>query len=78
MEVVERVVIVPAVTREPAWRPRQDDWVDLLHELAAQIDRGTFYERHLAAIAAALDDVVRAVLRRRGHSSRLRWPRPWG
>jgi hypothetical protein len=78
IQVVERVVTVPAVAQEPAWRPRQHDWVDLLHELTTQINSGTLYDRHLVAIAAALDDVVRAVLRRRGHSSRPPSPRPWG
>lgn len=78
VQVVERVVTVPAMAREPVRRPRQHDWVDLLQELTAQIDRGTLYDRHLATIAAALDDVVRAVLRRRGHSWRPPSPRPWG
>jgi hypothetical protein len=78
IEVVERVVTVHAVTGEPARGPRQHAWVDLLQELTAQVDSGTVYDRHLAAISAALDDVVRAVLRRSGHSSRPPSPRPWG
>jgi hypothetical protein len=60
------VVTVPAVAREPSSRPRQREWVALLHELTAQVDRGAVYDRHMVAIAAALDDVVRAVLRRGG------------
>jgi hypothetical protein len=77
VQVVERVVTVPAVGQEPARRPRQDHWVDLLQELTAQIDRGTLYDRHLAAIAAAIDDVVRAVRRRGGQSWRRLSPQPW-
>jgi len=78
IQVVERVVTIPDVAREPARGPRQLDWVDLLQELTAQIDSGAAYDRHMVAIAAALDDVVRAVLRRSGHSSRPPLPRPCG
>jgi hypothetical protein len=38
--------------------------VDLLRELATQVEQGTVYDRHLMAIAAALDDVVCGVERR--------------
>jgi hypothetical protein len=67
IEIVERVVTVPA----PA--PRQTAWVDLLRQLAAQVEQGTVYDRHLAAIAAALDDVVGA-LHGRGRTTQP-WPR---
>jgi hypothetical protein len=40
--------------------------VDLLRQLVGQVEQGTIYGRHLASIAAALDDVMRAVHR---HSS---------
>jgi hypothetical protein len=52
--------------------------VDILQELAAQVGSGTVYDRHLVAIAAALDDVVQAVRRRGGQSSRRLSPQPWG
>jgi hypothetical protein len=50
--------------------PRQHEWVALLHELTTQVDSGAVYDRHVVAIAAALDDVVRAVLRRSGQFAR--------
>ena len=53
-------------------QPRQLAWVDLLRELAAQVEQGAVYDRHLAAIAAALDDVMRAVHRRGGPALRSR------
>jgi hypothetical protein len=51
--------------------------VDLLWQLAAQVEQGTVYDRHLAAIAAAVDDVRRALQRRGGTAVRSssRWPR---
>src|SRR4051794_37505812 len=55
VEIVERVVPLPTP------RPRQLAWVDLLRQLAVQVEQGTVYDRHLAAIAAALDSVVRAL-----------------
>src|SRR3954447_3806381 len=67
VEIVERVVPV----RSP--RPRQLAWVDLLRQLAAQVEQGAVYDRHLAAIAAAVDDVMRAVHRR--GSTAERWTR---
>jgi hypothetical protein len=48
-------------------------WVDLLRELAGQVEQGTVYDRHLPTIAAAIDDVVHAVYRR-GRPAQ-RWPR---
>ncbi len=47
-----------------AFMPRQYGWVQALRELAVQLDQGVVYDRHLVAIATALDDVVRAVHRR--------------
>jgi hypothetical protein len=74
IEVVERVVPVPASSSWP--RPRQLAWVDLLRQLADEVEQGRVYDRHLAAIAAALDDTLRAVHRRGGSALRLRrgWP----
>lgn len=76
VQIVERVVTVAAPPPPPASRPRQLAWVDLLRQLAAQVEQGTVYDRHLAAIAAALDDVLRAVHRRgsAGHPATSRWP----
>jgi hypothetical protein len=77
VEIVERVVAAPAPPDAPAPRPRQLAWVDLLRELTAQVEQGTVYDRHLATITAALDDVVRAGQRRGGSALRSspRWPR---
>jgi hypothetical protein len=58
VDLVERVVTIPAVP------PRQLGWVDLLRQLAGQVEQGTVYDRHMPAIAAALEDVRRAVHRR--------------
>jgi hypothetical protein len=54
----------PDVAAFNAPQPRQLAWVDLLRDLATQVEHGTVYDRHLIAIAAVLDDVV-GVLRRR-------------
>ena len=67
VEIVERVVPVPAP------RPRQLAWVDVLRELAGQVEQGTVYDRHLPPIAAAVDDLMRA-LHHRGRTAQ-RWPR---
>jgi hypothetical protein len=74
--IVERVVTVPAGPPTSAPKPRQLAWVDLLRELATQIEEGAVNDRHLPAIAAALDDVLRAVHQRcpRVHPVQ----RPWG
>src|SRR4051794_35378550 len=56
--IVERVVTVPA---GPAPKPRQLGWLDVLRELAVQLEQGAVYDRHLLAISAALDDVLRAI-----------------
>ena len=67
VEIVERVVAVPA---PPASAPGQRVWLDLLRQLAAQVEQGTVYDRHLAAIATALDDVLRALHRRGSRAPR--------
>ena len=76
VQVVERLV---AVAAEPpvATRPRQSEWVHLLRELAGQLDQGVIYDRHLVAIALAVDEAVRA-LRRRRLPAAPRPPRSWG
>jgi hypothetical protein len=76
VEIIERLVTVPTTRRASAPTPRQLAWVDLLRQLATQVEQGTVYDRHLAAIAEALDDVMRAAHRRRGTAQRSsrRWP----
>jgi hypothetical protein len=76
VEIVERVVTVVAPPPAAQPTPRQLAWVDLLRQLAVQVEQGTVYDRHLAAIAAALDDVLRAVHRRgsAAHRATSRWP----
>jgi hypothetical protein len=76
VQIVERVVTVPATPTPSAPRPRQLAWVELLRQLATQVEDGAVYDRHLAAIAAALDDVMRAVHRRGSTALRSspRWP----
>jgi hypothetical protein len=76
--IVERVVTVPARPPAAAPKPRQLAWVDVLRELATQVEQGAVYDRHLLAIAAALDDVVRAVHRNSRTPLRSPSPRPWG
>src|SRR3954467_12596577 len=77
VEIVERVVTVAVAPSPSAPRPRQLAWVDLLRQLAVEVEQGAVYDRHLAAIGAALDDAMRAV-QRRGSSalrSTSRWSR---
>jgi hypothetical protein len=65
VEIVERVVIIPATPPSSAPQTRRQlAWVDLLRELAVQLEQGTVYDRHQAAIAAALDDVMRSATAR--------------
>ncbi|RBY78775.1 hypothetical protein DQ238_12000 [Geodermatophilus sp. TF02-6] len=64
MRIVERAVIVLAQRSPTAPLLHQYGWVPLLRELIVQLDQGVVYDRHLVAIAAALDEVVRAVQRR--------------
>ena len=76
VEIVERVVTVPAAPPSAAPQPRQLAWVELLRQLATQVERGAVYDRHLGPIAEAVDDVVRAVHRRgsAAHRATSRWP----
>jgi hypothetical protein len=76
-EIVERVVTVAVPPPPSARRPRQLAWADLLRQLAVQVEQGTVYDRHLAVITAALDDVMRALQRRAAANPRSgsRWPR---
>jgi hypothetical protein len=51
--------------------PKRADWPALLHELAHQIDVGRIYDRDLDDLAAAINAVVDACVRRPA----LRWQR---
>jgi hypothetical protein len=77
VRIVERVVTVPAIAPATSPTPRQLAWIDLLRELATQVERHRVYDRHLPAIAA-LDEVLRAVNRRNGRFLRSGSPRPLG
>lgn len=61
VEIVERLVAVPTPTRSA---PAHGEWVDLLHELAAQLDAGRIYDRELVDLAAALRELRAAWTRR--------------
>jgi|1186.fasta_scaffold970315_1 hypothetical protein len=68
VQVVERPIEVPV----PAV-PKRADWPALLHELARQLDDGRIYDRDLDELAAAINAVVDACVRRaafRGHPGR--------
>jgi hypothetical protein len=78
VHVVERVVTVPGKSPASAPKPRQLAWVEVLRELATQVEQDAVYDRHLLAIAAALDDIVRAVHRRSSPSLRPRSLPPRG
>jgi len=77
VRILERIVTVPVPTPRTTAVPRQLAWVNQLRELATQLDQGAVYDRHLGAIAAALDDVTREVRRRMRSSSASPSPRPW-
>src|SRR4051794_7148973 len=78
VHIVERVVTVPARPPAAAPKPRQLAWVDVLRELATQVYQGAVYDRHVVVIAAALDDVVRAVHRCSSPSLLHGSPSRWG
>jgi hypothetical protein len=59
IQVVERRIEVPV----PA-APKRADWPAQLHELARQIDDGRIYDRDLDELAAAINAVVDACVRR--------------
>jgi hypothetical protein len=77
VEIVERVVTVPARPL-PVSKARQLGWLDVLRELATQVEQGAVYDRHLPAIDTALGDVLRAVYRRSHPSPGRPSPRRWG
>jgi hypothetical protein len=64
VKVIERVIVTPVPPPPSTKAPRHGEWLDLLHQLAGQIDRGLVYDRELAALARAVDEVIAAFRRR--------------
>ena len=67
IQIVERRVEIPA--KEPAHstakpRPRHQQWVEVLDELAAQLDSGAIYDRDLPELTGALNRALEAFGRR--------------
>lgn len=60
IEVVERVVEVPAPVQAPP-KPRNQEWHASLRELTRQIQRGLVYDRHLIGIADEVRQVYLAL-----------------
>jgi hypothetical protein len=75
VEIVERRIEVPVP--QPAPRPRHREWVDVMRELVAQLDRGAVYDRDLPELTAALNDVLGAFERRPAVRQRHRTGRSW-
>jgi hypothetical protein len=59
VEVVERIVVIPAA-QALATMPRHDGWVEVLRELARQLDRGLLYDRDLPRVSGALEEALAA------------------
>jgi hypothetical protein len=72
IEVVERVVEVPAPVQAPP-KPRNQEWHAPLRELTRQIERGLVYDRHLTGIA---DEVRKVYLALRARGAWVTLPRP--
>lgn len=72
VQVVERVVTVPAKRSEATHAPRQLAWVGQLHGLARQLRDGLVYDRHLPAVGAALNDAVTALVGENRRADRRR------
>jgi hypothetical protein len=64
VEIVERRIEVPIPET-----PQQDHWVPMLEQLTTQLTYGGVYERHLDAIAPALNEAVSALRRRQAARS---------
>jgi hypothetical protein len=63
VKIVERRVEVPVQPLTPSTasiRPRHNEWVHVLSELAAQLDAGAVYDRELPNLTAALNQVLEA------------------
>jgi hypothetical protein len=67
VQIVERLVEIPAEQPAPstsALRPRHQQWVEVLDELAAQLDSGAIYDRDLPELTGALNRALEAFGRR--------------
>jgi hypothetical protein len=69
VEVVDRVIEgekrIRVVQRvEVPAQPRRDEWAAHLMELAAQLDAGRVYNRHLPEITVAIDEILSSLVRR--------------
>jgi hypothetical protein len=69
VEVVDRVIEVEKRIRvvqrvEVPAQPRRDEWAAHLMELAAQLDAGRVYNRHLPEITVAIDEILSSLVRR--------------
>ncbi len=65
VQIVERRVEIPV--RQPATvdpRPRHEQWVPVLDELATQLDTGAIYDRDLPELTRALNRALEAFGRR--------------
>jgi len=63
VQIVERRVEVPVQQPAPPtanFRPRHRQWVDVLDELAAQLDTGSIYDRDLPELTGALNRALEA------------------
>jgi hypothetical protein len=58
--------------------PKRADWPLLLHELARRIDDGRIYDRDLDDLAAAINAVVDACVRRRSARGERGRTSGWG
>ena len=65
VQIVERHIEVPMQQPVPSpARPRHQEWVAMLGELATQLDVGAVYDRDLPAVTSALNGVLDAFGRR--------------
>jgi hypothetical protein len=67
VQIVERRVEIPAeqpARSTSALRPRHQQWVEVLDELAAQLDTGAIYDRDLTELTGALNRALEAFGRR--------------
>jgi hypothetical protein len=65
VQIVERRIEVPTPQPMPSpARPRHQEWVATLSELATQLDAGAVYDRDLPALTSALNGVLDAFSRR--------------
>ena len=63
VQIVERWIEVPVPQPAPptaTFRPRHRQWVDVLDELAAQLDTGSIYDRDLPELTGALNRALDA------------------